>query len=147
MGKDMYFEHARWHRAPHLIAAGVVLSLCGVLAACGDSAATPTSAGRATPENADTAAAAAAGEKVIELTDDGFAPDTVEVPQGTRLILKNSTDEEQSVVVKGRDFETAEGDRITIPAGESLDLNVHQLGAYVLTLGDDPRVTASVFIT
>jgi hypothetical protein len=68
----------------------------------------------------------------------------VEVTQGTRLTLRNGTESALSVVIKGRGENP---DDITIEAGQTVDLNVHQLGAYVITLADDPRVTASIFIS
>lgn len=123
-------------------AGAAVLCLLG-LAACAEGSS--PAVGSASPEPP--TVSGTAGVAVIELTDKGFAPDRTEITQGTRLALRNATDTKQSVVVKGRDFGGDDGNSFTLEPGQTLDLNVHQLGAYVLTRADDPRVTASIFIS
>ena len=132
-----------WHR-PLAWAVAATLSLC-LLTACSDSTASPTAAGSSTSQPPTVTGLAAV--TAIELTDEGFSPDRTEVKQGARLTLRNATDSKQSVVVKGRDFGGANGKSVTLEAGQTIDLDVRQLGAYVLTLADDPQVTASIFIS
>jgi hypothetical protein len=122
-----------------------IAAFCLGLAACSDVTPATTAATSVTPASslpADTAAVAA-----IELTDQGFSPDRTEVREGTRLTLRNATDSRQSVVIKGRDFGGSDGDEVTLEPGQTVSLNVRQLGAYILTLADDPQVTASIFIS
>lgn len=117
------------------------------LVACSDgkvsAPAVPTVTVEATPHAGNTAPALE--DVVIELTSDGFTPDRIEIRAGTRVILRNATDTDLAVVVNGR--ESTDGNGITIRGGESVELDLQQLGAYVLTLSDDPLVTASVLIS
>lgn len=133
----------QFRAALFLVVAGVTCVFG--LGACSDATGSPTAATSATAELPTTASSQ--GVANIELTDKGFSPDRTEVSQGTKVTLRNATDSRQSVVVKGRDLGGSDGDRLTLEPGQSLDLNIQQLGAYVLTLADDPQVTASVFIS
>ena len=140
-----FTRRALARRQRSLLAVLAALSCSVFLAACGDNLADTEPVGTepaASPSAAQTSAPAA-----IELTDDGFSPDNAQISRGTRVNLHNATDSTQSVVIKGRDFGGSEGKTFTIEPGHTLDLNFQQLGAYVLTLADDPQVTASVLIS
>jgi plastocyanin len=116
------------------------LTACSSPAAVSSTTTTSPAAEETQPPNSGEVAA-------IEVTEDGFTPDRLEVTQGTRVTLTNATASKQSVVVKGRDFEGGDDGRLDIEAGQTLDLNLYQVGAYILTLGDDPQTTASIFIS
>lgn len=128
-----------------MVLAGLMMLLAS--AACGDTTVTGTGTGTGSPTVEPPTTESSGAAASIELTDDGFSPDRTEISQGTRLTLRNATKSKQSVVIQGRDFGGNDGNEFTLEAGQSLDLNVHQLGAYVLTLANDPLVTASIFIS
>lgn len=90
--------------------------------------------------------AAAAVETIIEFADGSFVPDQVDAPEGSRVMVHNTSSESITFVVQGRE-EGASSGEVTVPAGESVDLGLSQPGAYILTLTDDPLISAGVFIS
>ena len=144
MRAPQHIRISRPFRGP--LACGLLGIVCLFgLVGCGEDTIKTTEAGDmatepATPPKSATTVA-------IELSDKGFSPDRTEVSEGTIVTLRNATDSEQSIVVKGRDLGGSDGDRLTLEPGQTVGLNVRQLGAYILTLADDPQVTASIFIT
>jgi hypothetical protein len=126
-------------------------AIAGFLCAVGGMAACSSTPAGSTVETSTTVEPAQPGATAtvaaIEVTTDGFVPDRIEVAQGTRITVRNATESKQSVVVKGRDFQGSGDGSIALEPGQTLDLNLYQLGAYVLTLGNDPQVAASIFIS
>ncbi len=129
-----------WRASASCLLAGLV-SLFGSVACTDSTVATPaTDTPRFEPS------ITAGVDASIELTDKGFAPDRIEVRQGTRVMLRNSTHSKLSIVLKGRESD-GDGESITLEAGQSIQLGVQQVGAYVLTLADDPQANASILIS
>ena len=93
-----------------------------------------------------TVTGAAVTETVIEYTSDGFVPDQVDVAEGSRVMVRNTTDSAITFVVQGREDGASTEER-TVEPGESVDLGLARVGAYILSLTDDPLVTAGVFIS
>ena len=89
---------------------------------------------------------ASSAEATIEFTPDGFVPDQVEVAEGSRVMLRNTTDDTAKFVIQGRE-DGASADEHTIEPGQSVDLGLVRAGAYIVMLSDDPLVTAGVFIS
>ena len=83
-------------------------------------------------------------EVVIEFTADGFAPEEIDAAEGSRVMMRNSTDGAVTILVQGRDDANEE---VTVEPGESVDLGLTVPGAYVLTLDSDPQMTVGVFIS
>lgn len=137
----------------HVTSRGLALRTLGLVAlalplaaACSDNAVISTTA---SPSPATTPGANAGGipaETVIEFTADGFVPEQVEAPEGSRVLVHNATDDAVTFVVQGRE-DGAPSDELTVEPGESLDLGLGRTGAYILTLTSDPLVSAGIFIS
>jgi hypothetical protein len=137
-----FITRSPWFRRI-LIAPVAVIPIAAV--ACSSNMVTDSTAIPAATASPATSGALPA-ETVIEFTPDGFVPAQVEAPEGSRVILRNATDETMTFVVQGREDGASE-DEISVEPGESVDIGLDRVGAYILTLTDDPLVTAGVFIS
>lgn len=104
-----------------------------------------------TTPDASQGAASHATETVISLTDDGFLPDNVTVREGSSVRIENMSDGDHSIRVAGApdDEDDAEGEPrdLELKAGQSIALDLPRAGAYVLTVVDQPDLTASVIVS
>ena len=126
-------------RRPSALA--LVLSTSLFLTACSEDGRAALVVGSSTPEAAAPTSAGASGF-VLRITEDGFSPASVEVPEGSVVRLTNDSETGRTVMVS----DVIDGDGETIEPGETLQLALPKVGAYVVTSPGNTEFTATITV-